>query len=73
MVEPDSFCDALAEMHNHTHPILPGSGCSAHDGAVSAPRVYIELIKTCDNTGPLWIEMDIADQFQKVGFFLANY
>jgi hypothetical protein len=39
---------------------------------VPAPGVAIELIQAADNSGPQGIEVDIANQFQKIGFFFAD-
>jgi len=55
--EPDCFRNVIAEMPDYVRPILPGSGGSAHNGAISAPWVSIEFIEACHDTGSQRIEM----------------
>jgi hypothetical protein len=39
---------------------------------MAAPRIVIEFTYIIRHTGPYWIEVDITDQFQEVGFFFAH-
>jgi len=39
---------------------------------MAAPGIVIQLTHIIRHASAYWIEVDIADQFQKVGFFLAH-
>ena len=53
-------------------PILPIAIYPVDYCSMTAPRVMEQFLQLADHSGSQWIEMDIADQFQKIRLLFAD-
>ena len=49
-----------------------GIPATAEYGAVACPRIVVQILKVLYHAGPQGVEVDIANEFQKVGVFFAD-
>jgi len=51
---------------------LAGQKSAPHDAGMPAPSVGVKLLHQGDEAGSQWIEVNVADELQKMGVFLAH-
>ncbi len=61
----------MAKTAKHLIGVLPRQLPVSHQNRMAAQGIVIESTHIIHHAGPYWIEVDIADQFQKVGFLFT--
>jgi hypothetical protein len=60
------------EHPSHIPYILPGSRGFSHDHSVARNSCPLQFVKVFDDARPQRIEMNIADQFEKIWFIFTE-
>jgi hypothetical protein len=62
----------LAEKQQYLVNRLAGKLSLTHQYGMATPGIIIEGFQVGDNPGAQWIEVNVADQFEQIGIFLAD-